>query len=93
MVFPTENTEAAATAAYDTALAQAKTEFDLGLKGRLAEGLTPGLNVTGWCGPDAALPDTGANTSVIGSSLAISAGLLAAGVLALVMVRRRLARK
>ena len=91
MVFPAENTETAATAAYDTALAQAKAEFDLGLGGRLAEGLTPGLNVTGWsC---AALPDTGANTSVIGSSVAISAGLLAAGVLALVMVRRRLARK
>ena len=93
MVFPTENTEAAATAAYDTALAQAKAEFDLGLEGRLAAGLTPGLNVTGWCGPAAALPDTGANASVIGSSLAISAGLLVAGVLALVMVRRRLARK
>jgi len=36
-----------------------------------------------------ALPDTGANASVIGSSVAISAGLLVAGVLALVMVRRR----
>ncbi len=93
MVFPAESTGAAATAANETALAQAKAEFDLGLKGRLAEGLTPGLNVAGWCGPDAALPDTGANTSVIGSSLAISAGLLTAGVLALVMVRRRLARK
>jgi hypothetical protein len=89
MVFPAENTEAAATAAYDTALAQAKAEFDLGLEGRLAAGLAPGLNVAGWCGPAAALPDTGANASVIGSSVAISAGLLVAGVLALVMVRRR----
>jgi hypothetical protein len=74
-------------------VAQAKAEFDLGLEGRLAAGLAPGLNVTGWCGPAAALPDTGANATVIGSSVAISAGLLAAGVFALVMVRRRLARK
>lgn len=41
----------------------------------------------------AALPDTGANASVIGTSSAIAAGLLAAGALALVMVRRRLARE
>jgi len=92
MMFPAENTEAAATAAYDTALAQAKAEFDLGLTGRLAEGLTPGLNVTGWsCA--ATLPDTGVSESVMGTSVAISAGLLAAGVFALVVVRRRLARR
>jgi hypothetical protein len=40
-----------------------------------------------------ALPDTGAKASVIGTSTAIAAGLLAAGALALIMVRRRLARE
>jgi LPXTG-motif cell wall-anchored protein len=36
-----------------------------------------------------ALPDTGASPSVIGTSLAVSAGLLVAGALALIVVRRR----
>lgn len=36
-----------------------------------------------------ALPDTGASPSVIGTSLSVSAGLLAAGVIALLVVRRR----
>ena len=36
-----------------------------------------------------ALPDTGVSPSVIGTSLAVSAGLLGAGVIALVVVRRR----
>ena len=36
-----------------------------------------------------ALPDTGASPSVIGSSIAVSAGLLVAGALALIMLRRR----
>jgi hypothetical protein len=40
-------------------------------------------------GPAPALPDTGATTSVVGPSLAVSAGLLAAGALALFVVRRR----
>jgi DNA-binding beta-propeller fold protein YncE len=35
------------------------------------------------------LPDTGVSPSVIGSSLAVSAGLLAAGAIALIVVRRR----
>ena len=35
------------------------------------------------------LPDTGASPSVIGASLSVSAGLLAAGVIALLVVRRR----
>jgi len=51
-----------------------------------------GIEIAGWgtCAAAApALPDTGADTSVIGASVAISAGLLGAGVLALVMVRRR----
>ncbi len=41
------------------------------------------------CTPKAALPDTGASPSVIGASLSVSAGLLAAGVIALLVVRRR----
>lgn len=41
---------------------------------------------TGSC---ASLPDTGASSSVIGTSIALSAGLLVAGALALIMVRRR----
>ena len=40
-----------------------------------------------------ALPDTGASASVIGTSSAIATGLLAAGALALIMVRRRRARE
>jgi LPXTG-motif cell wall-anchored protein len=39
--------------------------------------------------PAAALPDTGASPSVIGTSIAVSAGLLVAGALALIVVRRR----
>lgn len=39
--------------------------------------------------PTPALPDTGASPSVIGTSVAVSAGLLVAGALALVVVRRR----
>lgn len=35
------------------------------------------------------LPDTGANPSVIGTSLAVSVGLLVAGAFALIVVRRR----
>ena len=37
----------------------------------------------------AALPDTGASSSVIGTSIALSAGLLVAGAIALIVVRRR----
>jgi hypothetical protein len=61
----------------------------------LCRGIEVGTQITGWgtCAPAApaapALPDTGADTSVIGASVAISAGLLGAGVLALIMVRRR----
>ena len=40
-------------------------------------------------GACAKLPDTGASSSVIGTSVAVSAGLLVAGVLALILVRRR----
>ena len=39
--------------------------------------------------PAAALPDTGASASVIGTSIAVSAGLLVAGAIALIVVRRR----
>jgi DNA-binding beta-propeller fold protein YncE len=49
--------------------------------------LNPCLSV-----PAPALPDTGASPSVIGTSLAVSAGLLVAGALALVVVRRRNAK-
>lgn len=40
-------------------------------------------------GQYAALPDTGASPSVIGTSIAVSAGLLVAGAIALIAVRRR----
>jgi len=39
--------------------------------------------------PSPSLPDTGASQSVIGTSIAVSAGLLVAGALALIVVRRR----
>jgi hypothetical protein len=42
---------------------------------------------TGSC--SSSLPDTGASPSVIGTSVAVSAGLLVAGALALIVVRRR----
>jgi LPXTG-motif cell wall-anchored protein len=42
--------------------------------------------------PDAALPDTGASPSIVGTSLAVSAGLLVAGGLVLFVVRRRNAK-
>ena len=51
-----------------------------------------GLVIEGWGTCVASLPDTGANSAVMGSSIAIGSGLLIAGALALVMVRRRQAR-
>jgi LPXTG-motif cell wall-anchored protein len=42
--------------------------------------------------PAAALPDTGASPSIVGTSLAVSAGLLVAGGLVLIAVRRRNAK-
>lgn len=51
-----------------------------------------GLVIDGWGTCTASLPDTGANSAVMGSSIAIGSGLLIAGALALVMVRRRQAR-
>ena len=42
---------------------------------------------TGSCA--SSLPDTGASASVIGTSIAVSAGLLVAGAIALIVVRRR----
>jgi hypothetical protein len=62
----------------------------------LCRGIEAGTEIAGWgtCPAAApALPDTGADTSAIGASVAISAGLLGAGVLALVMVRRRQSAK
>ena len=60
----------------------------------LCRGIEAGTEITGWgtCAATA-LPDTGADTSVIGASSAIAAGLLAAGALALIMVRRRQSAK
>lgn len=58
----------------------------------LCRGIEEETEIAGWgtCAAAApALPDTGADASVIGASVAISAGLLGAGVLALIMVRRR----
>jgi len=49
--------------------------------------LNPCLSV-----PAPALPDTGASPSVVGTSAAVSAGLLAAGAIALIAVRRRNAK-
>jgi hypothetical protein len=43
--------------------------------------------------PAPALPDTGASATVLGTTSVVGAGLLAAGALALIMVRRRTARK
>jgi len=40
-------------------------------------------------GPPPVLPDTGASPSVIGTSIAVSVGLLVAGAIALIVVRRR----
>lgn len=77
----------------DTAFAIAVTEmaaFD-SLNDTLCRGID-GLVVDGWGTCTASLPDTGASSAVIGSSVAIGSGLLIAGALALVMARRRQAR-
>lgn len=93
MVFPATNDAAGATAAYDTALAQAHAEYDLGLTGRLAEGLEPGLNVVGWCSPVApdtesvTLPNTGRNNAGIASAGSLGIVLFAFGALVLLRMR------
>ena len=77
----------------DTAFAIAVTEmaaFD-SLNDTLCRGID-GLVVEGWGTCTLSLPDTGASAAVVGSSIAIGSGLLIAGALALVMVRRRQAR-
>jgi hypothetical protein len=77
----------------DTAFATAVTEmaaFD-SLNDTLCRGID-GLVVEGWGTCTLSLPDTGASTAVVGSSIAIGSGLLIAGALALVMARRRQAR-
>jgi hypothetical protein len=57
-----------------------------------SRGVAADLNVVNF-GATPALPDTGASAIVLAATGTIAAGLLAAGTLALVMVRRRLARK
>ena len=77
----------------DTAFATALTQmssFD-SLNDTFCRGID-GLVIDGWGTCPASLPDTGANSAVMGSSIAIGSGLLIAGALALVMVRRRQAR-
>jgi LPXTG-motif cell wall-anchored protein len=67
--------------------------------GRLSCGIPAGTVVEFWgtvaadasCNAAPALPDTGANTSEVMSLVATSVGLIAAGVLALVLLRRRTA--
>jgi hypothetical protein len=83
----------------DTAFAEAVSEMAAfnELNDTLCRGIDDGTVIEGWgtCGapaPNPELPDTGANTAVKGSSIAIGSGLLIAGALALVMVRRRQAR-
>jgi LPXTG-motif cell wall-anchored protein len=64
------------------------------LNDTLCRGIDDGTVIEGWgtCPVPAALPDTGADAAVMGSSIAIGSGLLIAGALALIMVRRRQAR-
>ena len=75
--------------AFAAALAQMPS-FD-SLNDTFCRGLD-GLVIDGWGTCAASLPDTGASTAVVGSSIAIGSGLLIAGALALVMARRRQAR-
>jgi hypothetical protein len=82
------------TADMDAAYAALLPTMDMfeALDDTLCRGIEAGTEIAGWgtcVAPAPALPDTGADTSVIGASVAISAGLLGAGVLALIMVRRR----
>ena len=92
LVFPATNDAAGATGAYNTVVAQAQTEYSAGLTGRMAAGLPCGLEVFAWgqapCPPTAALPNTGADTAVIGG-IAAGAGALALLGLGLVVARRR----
>lgn len=64
--------------------------------GSMAVDGTYGINFTTYVDAGSSsqpLPDTGHSGSVTAVSLGVSGGLLAAGALALIMVRRRLARK
>jgi hypothetical protein len=77
----------------DTAFAAALTQmssFD-SLNDTFCRGID-GLVIDGWGTCAASLPDTGANSAVMGSSIAIGSGLLIAGALALLVVSRRQAR-
>jgi LPXTG-motif cell wall-anchored protein len=87
------------TGEMDTAFAAALAQMSVfdSLNDTFCRDLVDGTVIEGWgtCGapaPNSALPDTGANTAVMGSSIAIGSSLLIAGALALIVVRRRQAR-
>jgi LPXTG-motif cell wall-anchored protein len=83
----------------DTAFAEAVTEMAAfnELNDTLCRAIDDGTVIEGWgtCGapaPDSELPDTGADTAVAGSLVSVASGLLIAGALALIVVRRRQTR-
>jgi len=97
MVIPGSQDAAGASAAFTVASDQA-AEFAT-FDGRLSCGIPAGTVVEFWgtvaadasCDAAPVLPDTGADTSQVMSLVATSVGFVAAGVLALVLLRRRTA--
>lgn len=89
---PASTSNADMTAAFAASVAK-MSAFDE-LNSTLCRGIADGTVIEGWgtCPGSASLPDTGASTALIGSSVAIGSGLLIAGALALVIARRRQAR-
>lgn len=94
IAIPASQDSAGATAAFAVSSSQT-SEFDT-FDGRLTCGIPEGTVVAFWgtapadtaCG-SSALPDTGLSTNQVMSLLAASTGLVVAGLVALVMVRRR----
>jgi hypothetical protein len=89
MVFPATSDSAGTTAAFETALAHAQTEFAAGLTGRMTDGLPADLVAIGWEKDGAcAVPQPEAIAAKLASTGADSASSfgLGAGALALALI-------
>jgi LPXTG-motif cell wall-anchored protein len=84
---PAGNTAGDMTAAFDAYKAQ-MASFDQ-LNDTLCRGIANGTAIEGWGTCTASLPNTGPNGALTATGLAAGASLLAAGLLSLIIVRRR----
>jgi hypothetical protein len=91
MVFPATNDDAGTTAAFETALAHAQSEFAAGLTVRMTDGLPEGLVAVGWETNDACVAETLATTGpTVSTSFALGASVFALGIVGIgVMIRIR----